>query len=168
MTHQYFGGQIFGSHKLLKDMLPLYWNWLTDHMTHEYNFKGTHSCPHNTSSTSIYTGCINATTLRQWAFTLASFSGHSQIYQDSHCILLHLVCWTPALSSGLLAVFKMEGEGLVHFITWTPPSHLSTKVDRGEGGVPDRKNTFNTHVLHFEQGAVYFSLRKHSKLQCLG
>ena len=36
------------------------------------------------------------------------------------------------------------------------------------GGVPNQKNTFHTHVLHFEPGAVSFSLCERSKLQHLG
>ena len=37
-----------------------------------------------------------------------------------------------------------------------------------EGEIPDEKNTFRTCVLHFEPGAVHFSLCECSKLQHLG
>ena len=59
---------------------------------------------------------------------------------------------------------KMEGEGLVTFITWM--TSVSTYRQRGEV-VPDWKDAFRARILHCEPRAVCFSLGESSKLQHL-
>ena len=74
----------------------------------------------------------------------------------------------PSHHSGFdhLQYAKMEGESLVHFITWYD---VSVYLGRQRGwGVPGQKNAFRTRILRFETGVVCFSLSKRSKLQHWG